>query len=94
MLTLQWRHNELDGISNHRRLYCVRNRLFRRRSNEISKLRVTGLCTGISPVTGEFPAQMASIAEKFSISWRHHVYKRAAYMVNREQETLDLTTLW
>ena len=65
MLTLQWRHNELDGISNHRRLYCVCNRLFRRRSNEISKLRVTGLCTGISPVTGEFPAQMASIAEFF-----------------------------
>ena len=31
------------------------------------------LC-GISPVTGEFPAQMASNAENFSIWWRHHAY--------------------
>ena len=38
-----------------------------------SKLRVTGLCAGNSPVTGEFPAQMASNAENVSIWWRHHV---------------------
>ena len=37
-----------------------------------SKLRVTGLCAGNSPVTGEFPAQMASNAENVSIWWRHH----------------------
>ena len=37
-----------------------------------SKLRVTGLCKGNSPVTGEFPAQMASNAENVSIWWRHH----------------------
>ena len=37
-----------------------------------SKLRVTGLCAGNSPVTGEFPAQMASNAENVFISWRHH----------------------
>ena len=30
-----------------------------------SKLHVTGLCEGNSPVTGEFPAQRASNAEKF-----------------------------
>ena len=36
------------------------------------KLRVTGLCAGNSPVTGEFPAQMASNAENVSIWWRHH----------------------
>ena len=30
-----------------------------------SKLRVTGLCEGNSPVTGEFPAQRASNAEMF-----------------------------
>ena len=30
-----------------------------------SKLRVTGLCVRNSPVTGEFPAQMASDAEIF-----------------------------
>ena len=38
-----------------------------------SKLRVTGLCAGNSPVTYEFPAQMASNAENVSIWWRHHV---------------------
>ena len=32
-----------------------------------SKLRVTGLCAGNSPVTGEFPAQMASNTENVSI---------------------------
>ena len=34
--------------------------------------RVTGLCAGNSPVTGEFPAQRTSNAENVSIWWRHH----------------------
>ena len=42
-------------------------------TKKTSKLRVTGLCEGNSPVTGEFPAQMASNAENVSIWWRHHV---------------------
>ena len=54
------------------RLDCLLNRLFRRRSKKTSNLRVTGLCEGESPVTGEFPAQRASNAEDVSISWRHH----------------------
>ena len=40
--SLQWRHNGHDGVSSHRRLYCLCYRLFRRRSKETSKLRVTG----------------------------------------------------
>ena len=40
---------------------------------ETSKLRVTGLCMGNSPVTSELPAQMASNAANVSIWWRHHV---------------------
>ena len=44
----------------------------RRRSKKTSKLRVTGLCDGNSPVTCEFPAQMASNAENVSIWWRRH----------------------
>ena len=52
---------------------CLLNRLFRRKSKKTSKLRVTGLCAGNSPGTGEFPAQMASDAENVSIWWRHHV---------------------
>ena len=40
--SLQWRHNERDGVWSHRRLYCLLNRLFRRRSKKASKLHVTG----------------------------------------------------
>ena len=71
--TLQWRHNESNGVSNHQPHDCLLNCLFRRRSKETSKLRVTGLCGGNSPVTGEFPAQRASNAENISIWWSHHV---------------------
>ena len=71
-VTLEWRHNGHDGVSNHQPHDCLLNRLFRRRSKKTSKLRVTGLCAGKSPLTGEFPAQMASNAENVSIWWRHH----------------------
>ena len=66
--SLQWRHNELDGISNHLPLNCVLNRLFRRRSKKTSKFRVTGLCEWNPPVTVGFPSQRASNAEKVSFS--------------------------
>ena len=45
-----------------------------------SKLRVTGLCEGNSPVTDEFPAQRASNAENGSIWWRHHEVSRNKLM--------------
>ena len=70
-MTLQWRHNERDGVSNHRRLGCLLNCLLRRRSKKTWKVRVTGFCEGNSPVTGEFPTQRASNAENASIWWRH-----------------------
>ena len=71
-VALSWRHNGRSGVSNHRRLNCFLNFLFRRRSQKISKLLVTGLCEGNSPVTGEFPAQRASNAENVSTWRRHH----------------------
>ena len=46
----QWHHIERDGITNHRRLDCLLNRLFRRRSKKTSKLCVTGPCKGNPPV--------------------------------------------
>ena len=69
---LHWRHNGNDSVSNHHPHDCSLNRLFRRRSKKISKLRVTGLCAGNSQETDEFPAQMASNAENVSIWLRHH----------------------
>ena len=71
--SLQWRHNGHDGFSNHQPHNCLINPLFRHRSEETSKLQVTGFCEGNSPVTSEFPAQRASNAENVSIWWRHHV---------------------
>ena len=69
---LQWRHNGYDDVSNHRRLHCLLNRLLR--SKKTSKLHVTGLCEGNSPVTDEFPARRASNMENVSIWWRHHTH--------------------
>ena len=77
---LQWRHNGRDSVSNHQPHDCLLNRLFIRRSKKTSKLRVTGLCAGNSPGTGEFPAQMASYAENVSIWWRHHGLGRSLLM--------------
>ena len=73
--TLQWRHNEYDGASIHQPHDCLLDGLFRRRSREASKLRLTGLCVRNSPETGEFPAQRASNAENVSIWWRHHDHR-------------------
>ena len=70
--TLQWCHNEHDGVSIHHPHHCLLIRLFRHRSKKISKLCVTGLCAKNSPVTGEFPAKCTGNAESVSIWWRHH----------------------
>ena len=64
---MQWR------LENQWWLDCLLTCLFRRLSKKTSKLRVTGLCEGNSPVTGEFRSQRASNAENASIWWRHHV---------------------
>ena len=55
-------------------------RLFRHRWKKTSKLRVTGLCEGNSPVTDEFPAQRASNEENATVWWRHHDERRSKYI--------------
>ena len=50
-------------------------------AKKTSKLRVIGLCVGNSPMTGEFPAQMASNAENVSISWRHHMLTLSCHLL-------------
>ena len=40
------------SVSNHLRLSCLPNRVFKRRSKKASKLRFTGLCEGNPLVTG------------------------------------------
>ena len=85
---LQWRHNGLDGVSNHQPYHCLLNRLFGHRSKKTSKIRVTGLCAGKSPGTGEFPAQRASNAENVSIWWRHHDTSRNDHGTTTSEESL------
>ena len=67
------------------------------------QFRVTGLCEGNSPVTGEFPAQRASNAENISIWWRHHdkilkqnlaAAKRFHYRLHGRHVIEDYRELW
>ena len=78
MCSFEWRHIERDGVSTHQPHDCLLKSLFRCKSKETSKLRVTGLCEWNSPVAGEFPAQRASNAENVSIWWCHHVINGCA----------------
>ena len=57
--SLQWRHNERDGVTKHQPHYCLLIRLFKGRPKKISKLRVTCICEG-------------NYAENVYILWRHH----------------------
>ena len=52
---LLWRHHGHNSVSNHQPYDCLLRRLFRRRSKQTSKLRVTGLCAGNSPGPVNFP---------------------------------------
>ena len=90
-VSLQWRHNERDCVSNHQPHNCLLNRLFGRRSKKTSKLRVTGFCEGNSPVTGEFSEQRASNAETVSIWWRNHGFLSCHHMAIHQR--LD-NSLW
>ena len=69
--SLQWCRNECDGVSNHQPHDCLLDCLFR--LNKTSKLHITGLFEGNSPVTSEFPTQRASNTESVSIWWHRHV---------------------
>ena len=71
--SLLWHHNERDSVSNHQPYDCLLNRLLKAQIKETPRLRVTGLCDGNPPVTGEFPVQRVSNAENVSIQWRHHL---------------------
>ena len=91
---LQWRHNGRERVSNHQPHDCLLNHLFSPRWKKTSKLRVTGLCAGNSPVTGEFPAQMASDAENVSIWWCHHATPKPMTNFNIHQMHTSMASIW
>ena len=71
-LALQWCHYKCVRVSNHQPHHFLLICLLKAQIKKTSKLRITGLCAGNSPGTGEFPAQRASNAENVFIWWRHH----------------------
>ena len=66
LYSLQWRHIGRDSVSTHQPRDCLLKLLFGHRWKKTSKLCVTDLCEGNSPVTGEFPTQRASNAANAS----------------------------
>ena len=78
-LTLQWRHNGRDSVSNHQSHNCLLNRLFRRRSKKTSNLRVTGEFTGdrwIPRTNGQerekcFHLMTSSWFKLWLVAWRY-----------------------
>ena len=81
-IPLLWRHNERNGVSNHRRLYCLLNHLFGRRSKKTTMIHVTGLSERYSPVTGgsphkgpatrkTFPFDDVIIVRRAGLIWTH-----------------------
>ena len=66
--SLKWRHDERDGVSNHRRLDCLLKRCW---GADQRKHQSSG--EGNLLVTSGFPSQRASNAKNASIWWRHHV---------------------
>ena len=87
-LTLQWRNNECNVVSNYQRLDCLLNRLFMRKSKKTSNPRVTGIYEGTSPVTGKIPAQRANNAKNVSIWWRHHEWNAPIFPAKSQSPNL------
>ena len=79
--SLQWRHNERDGVSNHQRLDCLLTCFIQAQNKENLKAPRHWPLWGEFTGTGEFTAQKASSAENVSIWWRHHVAELQISMV-------------
>ena len=84
--SLQWRHNDHDGVSYHQPHGCLLNRLFRRRSKKTSKLRVSGLCVGNSPGPVHMCCQLITIILTFTFSLTRCQVSHALSNWLREQQ--------
>ena len=99
--TLQWRHNGGDSVSNHQPYDCLLRRLFRRRSKQTSKLRVTGLCAGNSPGPVNFPHKWPVTRKMFPfddiimISNKHKAWDAKDMMRQQRGNAFHITAhLW
>ena len=76
LVSLQWRHNERDGVSNLKPHECLLSRLFGRWSKKTSKLRVTGLFVRVihrwsvnSPHKRPVPRKMFPFNDVIMLAW-------------------------
>ena len=95
-IILHQRHNGCDGVSNHRRLDCLLNCLFRCKPKNKSKLRVTGLCLGIhrwpvnSPHKGSvtpksFPfGDVAMMKNPPPIEYHIHIWQVSSHLISAD----------
>ena len=91
IFTLQWRHNEHNDVSNHRRLDCLLNCLLRHRSKNTLWLRVTGFREGNPPVTSGFPSQRPVTRRMFPFD---DVIMINTYWSTLHQYSVPLSYLW
>ena len=68
----QWRHNERDGVSNHRRLHCLLNCWSKRRYKIYQSSASLVFVRGIHRWPLNSPQKKARKARNVSIWWRHH----------------------
>ena len=68
--SLQWRHNERDGVSNHQPNDCLLTRLFRRDQRKHNSSASLAFVWGIrSAVTGDFPTQRPVTRKRFPFDY-------------------------
>ena len=78
--TLQWRHNELDDVSNHQPYDCLLNRLFRRRSTKypsckLLRLGASGIAHHISSLINH-SLQLCTFPDMFKLAEVSSLYKK------------------
>ena len=89
-VSLEWRHNGHDIVSNHQPYDCLLNRLFRHRSKKTSKFRVTGLCAVNSPRPvnsphkGPVTRKMSPFDDVIMIVIRFTVNIHSVFIMNHE----------
>ena len=95
MRSLQWRHNEHNGMSNYRRLDCLFHHLFRRISKKTTKFRVTILCEGNSSHKGSVTRKMSSFDDVImALSWCSEEIKPKRDLSFRTNLSLNVEILW
>ena len=93
-ISLQWRHNGRDAVSNHQTRDCVLSRLIRRRSQETSKLYVTGFNGGIHRWLVNCPHEGPVTRERFPFDDVIMITSRSCSMLARTGPFVKPQQFW